>query len=34
MAKQESERWVVVEASRDWEAVQKELRQTIMRQIK
>jgi hypothetical protein len=34
MAKQEPGRWVVEEASREWEAVQKELSQTIVRQIK
>ncbi len=34
LVKQEPGRWVVVDASRKWEAVQKELRQTIMRQIK
>jgi thymidylate kinase len=34
MAKWEQERWVVVDASLEWEVVQKELRQTIIRRIK
>jgi len=34
LVKQEPGRWAVVDAGRSWEEVQKELRQTILRQIK
>lgn len=34
LVKQEPGRWVAVDASREWETVQKELRQTIIRRIK
>ncbi|MBI3739150.1 MAG: dTMP kinase, partial [Chloroflexi bacterium] len=33
MVKQEPKRWVVVDASRDWEKVQEELRNVIMRAL-
>jgi dTMP kinase len=34
LVKQEPGRWVVVDASREWEAIQEELRQIIKRRIK
>jgi dTMP kinase len=34
LVKQEPGRWAVVDAGRSWEEIQKELRQTIVRQIK